>query len=487
MNSVDVQEASRERAASPSQLSRVAAKLLDRAIFGALLALIVLVAIPYGTVEPWWEAVFECAIFGLGALWLIDGLFRGIWHLPAPSMLVPLLALAAYAFLQTLPVWHASTGAAGIEGDAWRALSADPYGTRRFVDKLLALILAGALFHRYTSSQRRLRALIYVIIGVGVASALFGIVRQATQRSPGYILPLLGYDYREYAQFISRNHFAFLMEMVFGLVLGLLVGRGVRRERVLIYLALLLPVWTALVLANSRGGILSMFGQLIFTALLFTGTRTFMESFSQRSDTRGRLWRFMGSLTARVLLVACLVVAVAVGMVWMGGDPLVSRLETVSGEVRTASDGSREGARRAEMWRATWNLIKANPITGVGFGAYWTAIPEYHDASGKSVPQEAHNDYLELVASGGLIGAALAAWWVGAFVRRARQTLRSTTGFRRAAGIGALIGISGVAIHSLVDFGLHITINALIFVALVVIATHQGMRDEGGGMKKKEG
>jgi hypothetical protein len=31
--------------------------------------------------------------------------------------------------------------------------------------------------------------------------------------------------------------------------------------------------------------------------------------------------------------------------------------------------------------------------------------------------------------------------------------------------------VFGVAIHSFVDFGLHVTINSVLFVALVVIAT----------------
>ena len=40
-------------------------------------------------------------------------------------------------------------------------------------------------------------------------------------------------------------------------------------------------------------------------------------------------------------------------------------------------------------------------------GGYWIAIPGYHNASGTLVPQEAHNDYLELLASGGIIGALM--------------------------------------------------------------------------------
>src|SRR5438445_716751 len=41
---------------------------LARVVFSSLLVTIVLAAIPYGTVEPWWVAVFECLVFVLGLL-----------------------------------------------------------------------------------------------------------------------------------------------------------------------------------------------------------------------------------------------------------------------------------------------------------------------------------------------------------------------------------------------------------------------------------
>jgi hypothetical protein len=49
--------------------------------------------------------------------------------------------------------------------------------------------------------------------------------------------------------------------------------------------------------------------------------------------------------------------------------------------------------------------------------------------------------------------------------------LRSTSAFSRAACFGALVGLAGVAVHSIVDFGLHLTINAVVLFALVTIAT----------------
>ena len=46
--------------------------------------------------------------------------------------------------------------------------------------------------------------------------------------------------------------------------------------------------------------------------------------------------------------------------------------------------------------------------------------------------------------------------------------------------MGACAGLFGVAVHSTVDFGLHVTINSLVFVALIVIAVAEvgGVEDQ---------
>jgi O-antigen ligase len=131
------------------------------------------------------------------------------------------------------------------------------------------------------------------------------------------------------------------------------------------------------------------------------------------------------------------------------------------------------GVKRTEVWRATSHLIRSNPLVGTGFGAYGVAITRFHDASGKWVPEAAHNDYLELLSAGGLIGAALVIWLVMSIISRARVQLLSGESFRRAACLAALTGLIGVMAHSLVDFGLHVTANAVVFLALVVVATKE--------------
>ncbi len=116
-------------------------------------------------------------------------------------------------------------------------------------------------------------------------------------------------------------------------------------------------------------------------------------------------------------------------------------------------------------------MFAAHPILGVGLGGYWIGITAYHDASGVMTPQEAHNDYLELLSSAGLIGFAIGVWFILMVALRIRENLAIDQGFKRAVRCGALLGLAGVAAHSLVDFGLHIMINAAVFVTLIMMAT----------------
>src|SRR5256714_11576309 len=200
-------------------------RLLDRAIFVLLVALLFVVAAPYASVDPWWEGFFEACVFALGALWMIEGMLGGAWLVASHRLLIPLVALLAFAFAQTLPL----PGGAQVAGlRVSRTISADPFETWRFAVRVAALILAAALMLRYTSSARRLRALVFAVVAVGCLSALFGFFRQtATKEALAFVSPRLAANVGGFAQFINRDHFAFLAEMSLGLLLGLLLsGRG---------------------------------------------------------------------------------------------------------------------------------------------------------------------------------------------------------------------------------------------------------------------
>jgi O-antigen ligase len=188
-------------------------------------------------------------------------------------------------------------------------------------------------------------------------------------------------------------------------------------------------------------------------------------------DSSSTILRVIQSWPMRVVLLLVLICGVVLGTLWLGGDRLATRIEESRREFNFEADALRQGASRNEIWRLTLRMFAAHPVLGVGMGAYWVAVPTFHDASGTTTPQEAHNDYLELLASGGLVGMAIGVWFAVVVFRKTRQNLRSLHCFRRAAAFGAMIGIVGVAVHSLVDFGLHMIVNALVFTTLVTIAT----------------
>lgn len=431
------------------------ADLLHKGVFGLLLFLIAVAPIPYGTVEPWWKAAFVCFVFAITIAAIIERLLSGVTRIEGATVLAPMIALSVFGLLQTVSL---------KSGPVWSAISADPYQTRVVVLQLLALTLLLWLLYRYVNNERRMWAMIYVVLAIAVTSAVYGILRQTVQRTPGFILPLVKPD-QGYGQFINKNHFAFLMEMALGLGLGLIVAGGLKRDRVLLFVAMLMPIWTGLVLSNSRGGILAMLTQVIVATLLL------VTLVNTHNIPHSRLTRFLTSPVARIVLVIILVVGVLGGVFWVGGDRLLGSLDTMKGELNPTANGLKEGATRNEIWRATIKMYSAHPILGVGLGGYWIAITKYHEASGTLTPQEAHNDYLELLSSAGIVGLALGIWFVVSVFRKVRLQMKSENSFRRALCFAALLGITGVAVHCLVDFGLHMLANAAVFIVLIMMAT----------------
>jgi len=435
----------------------------------------VIAAAAYGGADPWWKSFLTSLIFALGALASLEFVLSDNRPVEGLPILLPIVVLIAFSLVQTIPSPRSSGAAFGIGYRFWNSISADPYETRVFALQLAGLVLFAGLLFRYLTSMGRLWLLVHTIIGIALVSALFGLLRQTMQHQPGFLF-LPYYPDQGYGQFLNKNHFAYLMESGLGLILGLFASGGVRRQRVLLYLALFLPIWVALVLSNSRGGIMGMLVQLIVTLLLFSAV------VSEHHQAAGRAEKLIRSRAVVLVMIISLVLLVAGGVLWVGGDRLATSIEAARGEF-SESDEAREGAKRTQIWQATLRMIEANPIAGVGMGGYWAEIPKFHQASGAMTPQQAHNDYLELLASGGIVGLAIVVWFGVSALRQTRINLQARNHFARAACFAALIAIVGIATHSLVDFGLHRMANALIFSSLIVMATCNVTND---GSRKKE-
>jgi O-antigen ligase len=443
----------------------------ERTIFSSLLLIIGLAAVPFGSIEPWWEGIFESAIFMLGACYLVTSMIDKRWHIP--DVLAPLIGFILFACFQELPLWHTNLSSVVLP-EASQTVSLDPFNTKRFIIKLLALTLTLAMLLRYTSTRKELLALAHLVIVVGAASAAFAILRIVLANAPLTSLGNSKLQGESFGQFMNRNHFALLMEMSFGVALGLAFysGHGLKRY---LYAVVALWICVALILANSRGGIVSMLGQVGFVAWMAL-SRIFGQS--AEPDARDQhsgeqsLWCTSRLLALRCVLIFFILGAALSSVLLLGGEPVRHRLESVPGEFLVRrGDVENRSPRRLEIWGSTLRLIQEHPWLGSGFGAYKTAITKYSQASNDWQPQQAHNEYLELAAGGGVIGVAFGIWLVLILIRNVRSSLHETDAFRRAVCLGALVGLIGVAIHSLVDFGLHVTVNSLICCGLVALAT----------------
>jgi O-antigen ligase len=440
-------------------------------IFYLLLCLAALIAVPYGTVEIWWEAFFIVSVLLLFNAWLLQGALRGglVWR-PGGTPLAPLLALVLWSFLQSLRLLP------GDGGGQFQSISLDAAASWFFAFHLLALALFMALIASVAKTSSRLKILVRVLLLIAAGSAVFGIARHLfLARAIESVFPVLKAGVG-FAQFINRNHFALLMLMALGLSLSSALGRAARGEKIF-YWSVSLILLSALALTTSRGAVIAFLAEL--TALLFLYlTGKFEPAKSAQNDPAGdnpgksgkiNLGRIIGYIRTAAFGLA-LIAAGAGTVIWVGDEKLIVRFE--KGLDSPAGAEETEDARspsRANIWKASLELFAARPVTGAGFGAYSTAIPQYFEGTGHWQLEEAHNDYLEFLASGGLVGALIGLWLIRVFVRQAIRQFQRSSRETRIIRCGAIGGLIGLAVHSLGDFGLHITVNAVTCAALAAI------------------
>jgi O-antigen ligase len=200
--------------------------------------------------------------------------------------------------------------------------------------------------------------------------------------------------------------------------------------------AVVMVVVAGLVASRSRGGV----GAFAFAALAM--------SFAAGGRRR---------LTA--LAVALLV---GTGVVWIGLGGVIAAFE---------SRGIR--GSRLDLWRDMLPMFRRFPLFGDGWNAFATAYPWYQTVWRTDWIGEAHNDYLQALLDGGVVGFALV---LGLFFLALRAARRRAA--RSPLELGLFGALAGFAFHELVDFNGQIPANAATFVALVALAVSP--RDDAG-------
>src|SRR6185503_21124538 len=163
-------------------------------------------------------------------------------------------------------------------------------------------------------------------------------------------------------------------------------------------------------------------------------------------------------------LALVLVVTVLGAVAMLGGESGLTRL---FGTLNT--DDPTTG--RAHFWSVTIDIIKTHPILGVGLGAFSVVYTGYDSRNGLLRLEQVHNDYLQVLSDGGIVGAALGLFFLVSLFRMGFARRESQDVFRRGVATGALAGCFAVLVHSFFDFTLHTPSNTLLFLILGALAT----------------
>lgn len=303
------------------------------------------------------------------------------------------------------------------------------------------------------------------IVVIGVIAAFAELIQKASGSSVVYGLwtpRQLGYTS---APFVNRNHTAGWLVMAMSVAMGHLaagLARGMRDVK---------PHWRDRIgWLSSRDAnevLLTLFAvALIGTAIVFTESRSGSLSLLIAVATGGSWLLFRQPSRLRKLVALASITVIAIAAVVMGGVDAVGR--------RFASGSMDNIDGRLDVWRDTMRIVDDFGLTGTGLNTYGIAMLHYQTLSDGFQYIEAHNDYLQVAAEGGLLLVVPVVFLIGALALETRRRFASGSDDTRTYWIraGAVVGLGAIAFQSVFDFTLQMPGAAALFVLLLALAIH---------------
>jgi O-antigen ligase len=133
-------------------------------------------------------------------------------------------------------------------------------------------------------------------------------------------------------------------------------------------------------------------------------------------------------------------------------------------------------ANRAAIWRDSVPMISDFPLTGVGAGAFGSAMRLYQTSPRTYYHNEAHNQYLQIATEGGILLSAPAAFATFAFIAAAGRQLRRRDDPVRWMRVAGIAGLIAVAVQSIWETGLALPANGMLAAALAALVVHEERR-----------
>jgi O-antigen ligase len=404
-----------------------AGKWLLYGIFGLLL----FGPLAFGAVEPWSIFVMESGSAALFLLWIAKQVLDGELKIRWNPLFLPMGAFGLLIAVQLL--FHRS---------------AYPHDTISlallYLSYAMLCFLASQVLLR--GSQARSLALIFSLYGAALAG--FSLIHAISSNGKLYWIRQPRMGGWIYGPYVNHNHYAGLMEMLVPIPLVLSLTRlASTKTRTAAAAAAAIMVGT-IFLSGSRGGMLAIVVELVILAVLLV------------KQKRG----------LRTAIGVGVFLAIVVGLLtWVGGGELGRRIATVG---PTHSELSRD--IRFYINRDGLRMFLKKPVLGWGLGTFPVVYPQFRTFYTNFFVNEAHNDYLQLLVEMGLLGFATMLWFLFTLYTRAIKKTGNWTGeISGAVTLACVLGLTGILVHSAVDFNLQIPANAALFYVLCTVAASE--------------
>lgn len=436
--------------------------LFSSIIFVLLCAMLVFSVVVFGAVDVGSLAVLSAVAAFIVIFWLADAWKTGRFKYNSSWLQIPLLGLIIIGLIQLLPLRSFGISEELLPLPTVSSLSLNPYLTRLAVIGLFVNLIFFAAVLTFVNHRNRLKKLILTIIIFGSIMAFYGILQRLANADSIYGLrPAL--QSNPFASFLNQHHFAAFMEMTMGLTLGILFGKGEKKNiRTFLIIAAVI-MGMAIIFTGSRGGLISFLAVLGF--ILFTNVLWDRQKSDDENESDIRVSRFRRNL---VLVGGGLVLILVLfgAVILLGGDQSLLR------GVGLNSDEANLTSGRTHFWSVALQIFSDYPILGAGLDAFGTAFPRYDSWNGTYRIEQAHNDYLQILADAGILGFTCVIAFIVLLFRQSLKTIGNTSDhFRRNVAIGALAGCFGIIVHSFFDFPLRTPSNAFYFLTMAALAT----------------
>jgi len=384
-------------------------------------AALVFAILAFGAVQEWSAFVFEVAASVLFLTWARRQWTSGQVQLSTNPLYLPVLFFFVILVAQVV-----------------LGTSAYAYITRYEVLQYISYGIVMLIAAECVLAEPVRKKFALAVIMFGSVYAFYALAQGLTSEGKFYWFYTPRFHGSLYGSYVNRDHYAGLMEMLVPFPLVVSMGRLLQGgKRALVAFAAVLMASTIFI-CGSRGGMLAFaFEVAVFAAL----------AVYQRRNARVAIGLF-----ALCILVLAL-------LVFVGKGQVLNRLGDLGPGIR---------------WNITKDCLRMfshRPVLGWGLGTFPTVYPGFRTFYTNLFVNEAHNDYAQLLVETGLIGFVLMLWFLVFLYRYGLPTSRRWE-FRwdGAVSVAALLGCTGILLHSFVDFNLQIPANAAVFYTLCALA-----------------